>query len=387
MKILTVHARYALPGGEDEVFAAERDLLRQHGNEVLEHVEENASIAGQGKLGLATRTLWSRGDYDRIRATIRQNGVELVAVHNFFPLISPAVFHAAHAEGVPSVQTLHNYRLICPKATLMRDGALCDDCVGRTFPLPAVEHSCYRGSRVLSGVLASMLAIHHGLGTWTQKVTRYIALTEYMRDWFIAGGMPADRIMVKPNFVPDYAPGSGDGHQFVFVGRLTVEKGVSVLLQAWRQAMPDGTLKIIGSGPDEVALRAEAGGLSNVIFLGQQSRERVVEEMQRATAVVVPSIWPEPFGLTIIEALAVGTPVLATDHAGMASLVQPGRGGFVFPRADSAALGRLLQGQAALQALRPSARAVYEERFTPDRNYAELMSIYEQARNAVRRTA
>lgn len=387
MKILSVHARYALPGGEDEVFAAERDLLRQHGNEVLEHVEDNASIAGQGKLGLAARTIWSRGDYERIRATIRQHGIELVAVHNFFPLISPAVFHAARAEGAAVVQTLHNYRLICPKATLMRDGALCDDCVGRTFPLPAIEHSCYRGSRVLTGVLATMLAVHHGMGTWQKTVTRYIALTDYMRDWFVAGGLPAERVVVKPNFVPDYGVGSGDGRQFVFVGRLTVEKGVSVLLQAWRQARPDSTLKIIGSGPDEVALRAEAGGLPNVVFLGHQPRERVVEEMKRATAVVVPSIWPEPFGLTIIEALAAGTPVLATDHAGMASLVQPGRGGFVFPRGDSGALGRLLQGQGALEALRPSARAVYEERFTPERNYRELLDIYEQARQAVRSPA
>lgn len=382
MRVLAVHAHYAQPGGEDEVFRAERDLLLTHGHTVFEHVEDNASIQGQSRLALAARTLWSQGDYHRIRALIRTNGIDLVAVHNFFPLISPAVFYAARAEAAGVVQTLHNYRLICPKATLFREGRLCDDCVGRRFALPAIEHGCYRGSRLLTGVLASMTALHSLAGTWDRMVTRYIALTPYMKEWFVAGGFPAEKICVKPNFTADTPPGTGMANRFVFVGRLTVEKGVSVLLEAWRRASLESSLHILGTGPDEIQLRAQASGMPNVHFLGQQPRSRVQEEMGLASAVIVPSLWPEPFGLTVIEALAKGTPVLATEDAGMASLLEPGRGGFVFPRGDAEALAALLRDGPALARLRGSAREVYERRFTPARNYSMLHAIYEEALTA-----
>lgn len=379
MRILTVHAKYAQPGGEDEVYRAERDLLRANGHCVTEYVQDNSNIRIQQAVSLGLRTVWSRRDYHRIRASIRQSGTEIVAVHNFFPLISPAVYYAARAEGVPVVQTLHNYRLICPAATLLRDGKICDDCVGRTFPFPAIQHACYRDSRVLTSAIAVMTSAHKLAGTWDRMVTRYIALTEPMKARFVSGGFAADRIDVKPNFTPDTDPGPGDGNFYVFAGRLSREKGVHVLLEAWKLAGLDCELHILGGGPEEMNLRAFAAGMPNVRFMGQQSRECVQEQMGRAIAVLAPSIWPEAFGLTIIEAFAKGTPVLATDIESIASLVRPGRGGFLFPRGDAKELARLLGETNRLREMRTAAREEYESRFTAAQNYRLLEGIYQKA--------
>ena len=377
MRILSVHTRYAQRGGEDQVREAERDLLRQHEHTVIEYVQDNESIRGSLPWTVGARTLWSNTDYRLIREAIRTNGIQLVHVHNFFPLISPAVYYAAHAERVPVVQTLHNYRLICPAATLLRNGELCELCVGRTFALPGVQHACYRGSTVLSAGVAAMSSLHRIAHTWDHMVTRYIALTEFMKDRYVAGGFPAEKIVVKPNFTVDTGKGSGEGEFFLFVGRLSAEKGAATLLKAWAAAT-DQTRKllIIGTGPEELNLRAQAANLRSVQFLGQQSREVVDRTMGEAAAVLVPSIWHEPFGLTIIEAYAKGTPVIATNLGGMSSLVKPGVTGELFERGDVRTLAELLRTWTPDPALRAGARQSYESHYTPSRNYEELMDIY-----------
>lgn len=382
MRVLFVHSKYAQRGGEDEVYEAERDLLRGHDHCVTEYVQDNSDIPTQHALKVGIRTIWSEGDYKRIRALILETKSELVAVHNIFPLISPSVYYAARAEGVPVVQTLHNYRLICPSATLLRERQVCGDCVGRSVPWPAVQHACYRGNRILTSAVAGMISVHRLLGTWDNLVTRYIALTDYMKAQYVEGGFAADKIVVKPNFTPDTKPGEGQGNFFVFAGRLSVEKGVATLLRAWELAKPDCELHILGNGPEEMNLRAQAASMPTVRFLGEQSRARVQQEMGDAIAVVVPSIWPEPFGLSIIESFSKGTPVLATDIGGITSLVRPNRGGFLFAREDVAGLARLLVDQNRLRAMRNSARQEYELRFTAEQNYQLLENIYGAALKA-----
>ena len=387
VRVLAVHSKYAQRGGEDEVYEAERDLLRSHGHVVTEYLQDNSDIAFQHALHVGIRTIWSQQDYRKIRAAIRTTRSELVAVHNIFPLISPAVYYAARAEGVPVVQTLHNYRLICPSATLLRDGQLCEQCVGLSIPWHSIQHACYRDNRILTSAVAGMISVHRLLGTWDHLVTRYIALTDYMKDRYVAGGFAADKILVKPNFTPDTEPGTGQGNFFVFAGRLSVEKGVSMLLRAWQLAGLACELHILGSGPEEMNLKAQASRMPNVRFLGEQSRARVQEEMGNAVAVIVPSIWPEPFGLSVIESFAKGTPVLATDIGGISSLIRPGDGGFLFSRDDVSGLAALLTDQTRLLGMRQTARKEYELRFTAKENYSLLESIYGEALEAQRRTS
>ena len=201
MRVLMVHCRYQIRGGEDECYEAEQRLLREAGVEVDGYEDDNRRVERQGKLRTAVATVWSKSTYDAVRARLRAKRYDLVHVHNFFPLISPAVYHAAQAEGCAVIQTLHNYRTACPAGTFYRDGRVCEDCLGRKVPWPGVVHGCYRGSRAGTAAVAAMIAGHRLIGTWQNKVDLYIALNEFMRAKAIAGGLPAHKIVIKPNFV------------------------------------------------------------------------------------------------------------------------------------------------------------------------------------------
>ena len=202
MKILSVHNSYQQPGGEDQVFAQEADLLRSHGHQVVLYQASNDQVTGANRPGFARATLFgTRRPIRSLRALMQRERPDLVHVHNTFPVISPAVYYAADEAGVPVVQTLHNYRLLCPTATLFRDGHVCQDCVGKRIPWPGVVHGCYRGSRPATAAAAAMLATHNYKQTWSKTVSAYIALSGFARDKFIQGGLPAAKIFVKPNFL------------------------------------------------------------------------------------------------------------------------------------------------------------------------------------------
>src|SRR3972149_8945895 len=248
-KLLCVHNWYRQPGGEDAVFNAEAALLRSRGHGVLEYTEHNSEVERLTAPAAAARTFWSANSCRRVRRLLSDGRPDVAHIHNTFPLISPSVYHACRKAGVPVVQTLHNFRLICPAATLFRGGLPCEDCVGRTVPWPGVLHRCYHGSRTQTVALAGMLAFHRLIGTWAEQVDVHIALTDFARRKFIEGGLPAERIVVKPNFVhPDPGMKDGEGEYAVFVGRLSEEKGVRTLLRAWR-SLGDVPLRIAGDGP------------------------------------------------------------------------------------------------------------------------------------------
>ena len=381
MKVLLVHNSYQQPGGEDQVFASEAELLASHGHEVARYTADNDAVGQLDKLTLALRTTWSRTAYRELLALLRRERPQIVHVHNTLPLLSPAVYYAAGAAGVPVVQTLHNYRLICPKAILLREGRIWEDCVGRRQPWPSIVHACYRQSRGATSAVAVMLSVHQLLGTWTRKVNRYVALTEFMRRKFIFGGLPEQLIAVKPNFVPS-DPGMGDhsGGYALYVGRLSPEKGVGTLLRAWAHIGGRLPLKIAGDGPLRHLADSSTPGVE---WLGQLEHRSAVALMRKASVLAFPSECYEGFPASIAEAFATGLPVLASDLGAMAEIVTEGRTGLLFKPGDAldiaAKIEWILGHPAETREMGRHARVEYEDKYTADRNYQMLHEIYERA--------
>jgi glycosyltransferase involved in cell wall biosynthesis len=305
-------------------------------------------------------------------------------VHNFFPLLSPSIYSAARTARVAVVQTLHNFRLVCPNALLFRDGHVCEDCLGRAIPLPGIVHACYRGSRVGTAPVAVMLTVHRALGTWANKVDAYIALTEFSRQKLTQGGLPAEKMFVKPNFVhPAPTVGNGAGGYALFVGRLSEEKGVSTLLAAWKQLATEIPLKIVGDGPLTEMVKSAANESRAIEWLGRVSREQVIELMQRASLLIYPSICYETFGMSIVEAFAAGLLVVASDLGTMSSLMRHRQTGLHFRAGDADDLVAQVRWArthpAELGEIRRAARQEYEAHYTAEQNYAMLINIYQAA--------
>lgn len=381
---LLVHEYYQQPGGEDEVFAAEGELLETRGHRVIRYTDHNDRVKDVGSMALAHATVWNGRAYRELRKLIRAERPQLVHFHNTFPLISPAGYYAAKAEGLPVVQTLHNYRLFCTNSLFFRDGHVCEDCVGKTPPWPGVLHSCYRGSRAASGTVAAMLTAHRTLSTWTKMVDTYIALTEFAREKAIQGGLPAQKLVVKPHFVdPDPGLASGDGGYALFVGRLSPEKGTKTLLAAWRRLKGALPLKIVGDGPLAPQTAEAARRVPGVEWVGRQPLEEVYRLMGGATFLVFPSEWYETFGRVAVEAFARGTPVVASKIGAIAELVDHGRTGLHFRPGDPkdlvAQVEWISEHPEELARMRAEARAEFETRYTAEHNYRSLMKIYQRA--------
>ncbi len=378
MRILVVHNTYQKPGGEDVVFAAEAALLEAHGHEVVRFTAANDEIRSANLSTVAAKTIWNRTAMRQVRALIQRTRPHVMHAHNTFPLISPSIYSAARMERVPVVQTLHNFRLICPNALLRRNGMICEDCLGSFTRWPGVVHGCYRDHRGATGVVAAMLATHTLLGTWTDKVDRYIAMSEFARAKFVQGGYPAEKIIVKPNFL-DRDPGlraSPRGY-VLFVGRLSPEKGLNTLLNAVRRITPPPRLKIAGQGP---LLPAQPDVDPNVEWLGHRNREQTFELMKGASVLVMPSEWYEGCPLTLIEAFAIGVPVIASRLGTMAEMITDGVTGLHFSPVDDEGLARAIEWALThpdqMTAMACRARECFEREYTAERNYQQLMSIY-----------
>jgi glycosyltransferase involved in cell wall biosynthesis len=391
MKIVVAHDHYrsSAPSGEDVVFRNERRLLESHGHTVIafERFNDDIDDSGFGKrIRLARDGAWSRRTFDDLSRLLRNVRPDLVHFHNTFPLISPSAYAACRESGVPTVQTLHNYRLICAGALLTRNGRPCEDCVGTTL-LPALRHRCYRRSYPATAAVVWMLASNRTRSVYRTLVDRYIALTRFASTRFIAGGLPRARIEIKPNFLPDPpAVGDGEGNYCVYVGRLSEEKGVRTLLEAWRSI--DFPLKIVGDGPLRGDLEARArDGSTMVEFLGLRPQREVFDILAHAAFAVVPSECYEGFPMVVLEAYARGTPVVASQIGSLEEIVVEARSGVKFKAGDASELvmrvRALLADPSALQAMRKTTRALFDEQYTADANYARLMGIYEGAMHDV----
>ena len=382
MRVLLLHNYYRFGGGEDIVVHRERELLVAHGHDVRLYSASNKSVRTVWHgLMAAWQAPYSLGARRRVAAEIERFRPDIVHVHNFFPLLTPSVYDACHAAGVPVVQTLHNFRLTCLNALLFRDGHVCEDCLGRLVPWPGVLHACYRKNPAASGVVATMLTLHRLLGTWSKRVHIYVAPTDFVRKKLIEGGLPAERIVVKPHFVdPDPGPRKGQGNYALFVGRLTLEKGIDTVLTAWDRLGGRVPLKIVGEGPEDHRVSAAVQRIQGVEWVGRQSSKAVQALMGGAMMLLFPSAWYETFGLVIAEAYAAGVPVIAGDHGSMAGLVEDGRTGFQFRFGDpedlaekamwlwSHARERAVMGRAA--------RREFEQKYSAEQNYRALMDIY-----------
>ena len=382
--ILLVHNYYQQTGGEDLVVADESRLLESRGHKVVRYTAHNDQVGSLSKLTLAQRTIWNQETSRELRRVITQHQPHIVHVHNTLPLISPSVYYAAAAERLPVVQTLHNYRLMCPAAVCFRSGHVCTDCVGKPFAWPAIRHACYRGSRSASATVATMLSIHHLIGTWQRKTSVYIALTEWARSMFIEAGLPADKLVVKPNFVdPNPAVGSGAGGYALFVGRLSAEKGIETLLEAWRVVGGEVPLLIVGEGPLASLVAAAANEIPRVTWLGRRGPEEIRSLLGEATCLVFPSECYETFGRVIVEAFATATPVIASGHGAAAELVAAGITGLHFCPGDpldlAAKVRHLYSHPSVRVRMGAAARKEFEDRYTSDVNYHLLMAIYRRA--------
>jgi glycosyltransferase involved in cell wall biosynthesis len=382
MRILQVHTRYREAGGEDVAVEAEAELLTKAGHEVVPYVAENPVGAAGTAASLAVSP-WNPSTARRLRAAATQVRPDIVHVHNTWFALSPSILAALDLAGVPVVATLHNYRLVCANAMLFRDGHACEDCVG-THPWHGVRHRCYRGSLAASTAAAGTITVNRVLGTWNRHVRLFLTLNEFARHRFIRGGLPPDKIRVKPNFVPDPGPRRcrpSQSRTILYVGRLVAEKGIPQLISAWRDVGTTSLeLVVIGDGPIRSAL--EERSPPGVRFEGPLPREAVRAWMLRSRALVFPSLLYEGQPMSVLEAFAAGLPVLASRHGPTAELLQSVSDRWLVKPGEASAwtagLGAL-ESDDLVDATGLRVRELYEERFTERLGRRLLESAYHAA--------
>lgn len=397
LRILQVHNQYRpIRGGEETVVGLEADLLRQRGHQVERLSVWTGELNGAGALRLVAAgfgTVWSVRGYSAVKRAIKEFSPDIVHVHNTFPLLSPSVFWAAASEGVPVVQTLHNFRLTCANALLLRNDVPCQRCVGR-FPVPALRYRCYHRSLWQTAAVTTQTVVHNWLGTFQNKVHAYIVLTEFSKEIMRRCGLPADRLYVKPNFVTDPGePVSVRYRTVAFVGEISRPKGVHLLLQAWSSVAPIGyRLIIIGDGPDRGDLERRYMGNESIVWQGSMPRSSVIEAIRTSRWLVLPSLAYENFPMVIVEALSAGTPVVVPNHGAFSAIVSDERNGLWFSAGSAASLADVLQtalnaDERSWYAWSLNARNKFLREYTDQTSYARLFWIYQRATACCEATA
>lgn len=386
-RILQLHNRYLHFGGEDIICQSEHELLTGHGHEVKQVFFDNRTIgeSWSSKWEAGLRAIHNPEAAHVLARELKDFRPDVVHVHNFFPLISPAVFRAAKSMGIPVVATINNYRLICCKATLFRDNHICEKCTQSFLPVSGIRYRCYHDSAIQSAAVTLMSSWHKAIGTWRQSVDRYIlAMTNFGAQKIIQSSLklPAEKCVVKPNFVRD--PGVGDlprDDYFLFFGRLSLEKGINTLLQA--QAQAQFPLLIAGDGPLKPSVLNASQQSSRLRYVGFQTNDQVKVLIKRAKAVIFPSVWYEGMPLALLETLACGTPVIISDLQPFQELITDHVDGLIFRTGDADDLAKkITEFERLPQQIYQNARETYLTHYTPERNYELLINIYRDAFNA-----
>ena len=388
MKVALVHNTYQQRGGEDRVFEQERRMLEGAGQRVIPFTRSNSAAdaySGLRRLELAAGTVWGRRSRAEFKQLLAREKPDVVHVHNTFMMISPSIYSACREAEIPVVQTLHNFRFLCPAANFFRDGKVCEECLEHTV-WRGVRHGCYRKSRMATATVALMLEYHHRRQTWTDSVSYFVALSEFARGRFIAGGLPAERIVVKPNFVdPDPGPGPEERDYAVFVGRFSPVERMLTVFSAWERLNNRIPLLVVGGGPERAEMEAEAERrkLSAVRFLGVLPNPQTIAIIQAARFLVFPSEWYENFPVTIAEAFACETPVICSALGSMKEIVTDGLTGLHFTPGDPVSLSEKValawDSPLRMREMGAAARVEYLSRYTAEQNYSQLMGIYHEA--------
>ncbi|MBA3523546.1 MAG: glycosyltransferase [Geodermatophilaceae bacterium] len=382
MRILQLHNDHQSLGGAPEVMAHEAALLTGAGHVVEQYRVAPAETLGLSAVRSATKSIWNVEVTREVAAKITSFRPDVAHVHTPFPLMSPAVFRTAKRLGVPTVTTLHSYRWSCVAATCFRDGHVCEDCVGKTLKLPGIRHRCYHGSLGASAALTGSLLLHRTIGTQQHKVDRWISLTGFGKRLLERDGLPADKIVVKPNSMPDPGEPTGPAAEpyVAIAARLVDVKGIETLLRAWPQVTPGLTLKIAGDGALRGAVEAAAAAYPTIEYLGWLGEAEVGALMAGARAMIVPSEWYEGLPLVVLRSLSYGTPLVVSDLENICEDIVGDDTGVAFATGDAAALAAALSGIVTAPQVWADRRAVarqsYLDRYTPEVDLARLEQIY-----------
>lgn len=385
MRILMVHNLYQQRGGEDISTEQDVELLQSHGHEVQTYFRNNEEIRQYSllkKASLFFRPAWSWQAYRQIRRILKTFQPDVVHVQNFFPLISPAVFYACHSLKIPVVFSLRNYRLACANSYFYRDNMVCEDCI-RHSALHGMVHKCYHRSLVQTASVAMMQVTHRWLKTWEKKIDVIAPVSKFAAGKMLDMGLGSENTLVRKNYLMQ---DPGEGHESrtgaVFVGRLSPEKGTDTLIRAWQQ-LPHVPLQIIGTGPEEANLQQGMAGNAEVIFCGHLPHGEMLKRIKSAQVLVMPSVWYETFGRTIIEAYATATPVIVSRLGAMTELVDEGKTGLLFDPGDADDLVQkvtwAMNHPQETAEMGIQARRVFLEKFSADNAYHRLMEVYQVA--------
>ncbi len=388
---MLVHNEYKSKGGEDTVLELEYKLLEKHGHQVELYTVSNDEInvgKATSKIRAGLETIWSRKSYKNFLEVLQEKKPDIIHVHNTFPMLSPSVYWAASKKNIPIVQTLHNYRLTCANALLMKDGKPCELCVGAKFPIEAIKNRCYRDSISATSAIVGMQMTNKMIGTYKNKVDGYITLTEFAKNIMVESGLPDRNLYVKPNFIPDpienikYSKNEEGIKKIVFVGRITYEKGVDLLLDAWSKIDKNKyELVIVGDGPEKEKLQKKYGEDEQVNWRGWLNREEVLQEISESNFIVMPSRWYEGFPMVIVESLALGTPAIVPNHAGFPEIINDNQEGYFFKPGEKESLELILEKGVNtnlddLNKMKKNSRNRYLAHYTEEQNYSTLINIY-----------
>lgn len=385
-RVLIVHNYYQIPGGEDTVVENESNMLRENGHDVVFYTRHNDEIKNRGVLGkitLFSESIFSIKTYRQVKRIIKEENIDIVHVHNTFPLISPSVYYAAFKNNVPILQTIHNFRLLCPAATFMVHDKICEDCL-RDGLSTALKRKCYRNSFSQTFAMVVILKIHRILKTY-QKVNGYIALTEFNKNKLLNLIKDENKVYVKPNFVKctsndNYKKRKNDNY-FVFIGRLDRLKGIDLIIESWKD-IKDARLFVLGDGPlkKELETYIISNGIHNIKLLGFIKREEAFEIIKKAKAVIMASQCYEGFPMTIVESFSLGVPVIAGNVGNLGSIITHNENGVLFKYDDKGDLKEkvkmLINDKDINEKISEGAFKTFIENYDDKINYRYLDNIY-----------
>lgn len=380
--VLMAHNYYQVPGGEDTVFHNEVNMLEKNGHKVTKYTRHNDEIKGGvlSKLKLGIDTIFSLKTYKEVKKLIDENDIDVVHVHNTLPLISPSIYYAARSKKVPVVQTIHNFRLLCPGATFTRNSEICEECISKGLG-QSLKHKCYRGSLAQTFIMYIMLKFHRIIGTYDK--INYITLTEFNKKKLLNLVKDESNIYVKPNFVDKREQSERILEDyFVYIGRLDEIKGINFLVEAWKDIDENINLYVIGTGPEEEKIRAyiEEKNLKNIKLLGFMQRDKAFEVMKKSKGIIVPSICIESFGMSVVEGFSLGIPVIGSRLGSIEYIIENEKNGLLFESNNKKNIKHVVEcifyNKSLNQKLGNSAYQTFINHYTDEVNYKKLQNIY-----------